>query len=446
MEGGYPLELFVKEEIAVINRFDLKCAICLDVFDNVVETTTCGHLFCEHCIKRSLDYSRQCPLCKRGLTLSKLRKSVKMSRIVMDLKVQCLNKANGVRCSWTGTLQQLSGHKPLCSFNRVKCSNCSLTMFRFEMEEHLKTNCMSRKVRCAFCHLLFLFKNLQAHQKNLCSFSPVECPNSCGAAGLTRSCLSDHIEHRCPRRCIECPFACYGCIARLTSTEMKLHMQNKSDAHFKLIEEDANKNLSHCKTAWKKMVMDTKTVETTEQEAELREEKKSVHTEMDEMWQKLEHVRQESREIFQDAYSSGRRSACDRSTLNACNASTTAGSASSESAFSSSFPSSSVSSSNAATTSSSYCLSPSFSSSSSNSSRTHDKPSLTTASSLSSSSFSSPPQSLHTPSSSMEGAHDHDEPRRKRRKSILLPSSAPRNGILSGRNSSSASLDPYDFL
>lgn len=44
-----------------------KCSICLDEMVNPA-STTCGHLFCEECIKQCLKTAKTCPQCRKRLT------------------------------------------------------------------------------------------------------------------------------------------------------------------------------------------------------------------------------------------------------------------------------------------------------------------------------------------------------------------------------------------
>ena len=45
-----------------------ECSICLsDLNSNVIELYSCGHKYHEECIKKSLERSRLCPLCRRNI-------------------------------------------------------------------------------------------------------------------------------------------------------------------------------------------------------------------------------------------------------------------------------------------------------------------------------------------------------------------------------------------
>jgi hypothetical protein len=44
-----------------------KCSICLDEMVNPA-STTCGHIFCEECIKQCIKTAKKCPQCRKRLT------------------------------------------------------------------------------------------------------------------------------------------------------------------------------------------------------------------------------------------------------------------------------------------------------------------------------------------------------------------------------------------
>ena len=46
----------------------LKCAICLDVLEDIT-STVCGHIFCAGCIRQAIRANGKCPLCQRRLHL-----------------------------------------------------------------------------------------------------------------------------------------------------------------------------------------------------------------------------------------------------------------------------------------------------------------------------------------------------------------------------------------
>lgn len=59
-----------KAPVSDSTRNNLECSICLESFMNKeVMSTICGHLFCAACIKHAIKQSRQCPNCRKKLSL-----------------------------------------------------------------------------------------------------------------------------------------------------------------------------------------------------------------------------------------------------------------------------------------------------------------------------------------------------------------------------------------
>jgi hypothetical protein len=64
-------ELKVLHEIQDSARTEMDCQICYSLFYDPL-TTSCGHTFCRSCLRRILDHSRICPVCRRKLALNPL--------------------------------------------------------------------------------------------------------------------------------------------------------------------------------------------------------------------------------------------------------------------------------------------------------------------------------------------------------------------------------------
>lgn len=134
---------------------DLECQICRDVADAPVVTDVCGHLFCSDCINRSLAEKAVCPMDRRPLAPSDLRKDVRSQRRIHSLACKCHNHTTG--CAWTGTIGDISHHLLSCEFNPVSCPfaqhGCQTTSIpRHALAEHIQTS-MS-------VHLLLVSENL----------------------------------------------------------------------------------------------------------------------------------------------------------------------------------------------------------------------------------------------------------------------------------------------
>ena len=72
------------------------CPICLDIFDDAVETPCCHNLFCEKCIllanvSNEIQNKVDCPLCNKTYDLSEIVPNVPIRRLVNELSIKCIN-------------------------------------------------------------------------------------------------------------------------------------------------------------------------------------------------------------------------------------------------------------------------------------------------------------------------------------------------------------------
>ena len=106
--GGYDCE-FVSPPPA---HLDTKCNICLLVPCKPMQTSCCGHIFCETCIEKLPE--RRCPLCKKE-EFSALP-DIRLQQSLEKLQVHCTHQKDG--CGWTGELRELDSHLNIqCEFN-----------------------------------------------------------------------------------------------------------------------------------------------------------------------------------------------------------------------------------------------------------------------------------------------------------------------------------------
>ena len=106
---GFELELFVHPERI---SPQLICAICQGVLDRPVETPT-EHLFCEDDLLEWMSRSNLCPVTKKVLDPSSIRKP---GRIILnmlgELERYCVYKGNG--CNWQGPNHMALSHERNC--------------------------------------------------------------------------------------------------------------------------------------------------------------------------------------------------------------------------------------------------------------------------------------------------------------------------------------------
>ncbi|RNE98043.1 EF hand [Trypanosoma conorhini] len=78
---------------------ELRCALCLDSWQDPVELVPCGHIFCTKCVKGVYT----CPICREPVTGSK-----RPNRVLVNLALAVPVKCSA--CGWTGTREGGSSH------------------------------------------------------------------------------------------------------------------------------------------------------------------------------------------------------------------------------------------------------------------------------------------------------------------------------------------------
>ncbi|KAI9732236.1 MAG: hypothetical protein M1818_007555 [Claussenomyces sp. TS43310] len=63
------LDIAVLEHLKTATRAEMDCQVCYALFLDPI-TTSCGHTFCRKCLRRALDHSDCCPICRRELAIS----------------------------------------------------------------------------------------------------------------------------------------------------------------------------------------------------------------------------------------------------------------------------------------------------------------------------------------------------------------------------------------
>ncbi|CAG2108389.1 unnamed protein product [Medioppia subpectinata] len=117
---------------------ELKCSICLNVFNNAVDTR-CGHIFCDHCLREWRSKPgpavKRCPQCREALTATKRTRDMTanesdigdvvkanrdLNRIIGRLRIKCQYEWNG--CNEKIQLESKAAHHNNCK-HRL-CRKC----------------------------------------------------------------------------------------------------------------------------------------------------------------------------------------------------------------------------------------------------------------------------------------------------------------------------------
>ncbi|XP_046326222.1 TNF receptor-associated factor 6-like isoform X1 [Haliotis rufescens] len=234
-----------------------QCPICLAVLREAVQTS-CGHRFCEECLKGVIKYApvvsmsggsnlnlslraRTCAKCPVDNRWFRVRGEVfpdnATRREVLSLTVKCDHNKGDDRCQWKGELRELQDHKDACQMAPLPCEyNCGLTVTRGEAVAHM-ASCRRRPVACDHCHITLALADRPMHHLLECEKFPVTC-TVCGAVGILRKNIPDHIEQDCPLVEVRCTFHRLGCKAEEKRQNLEKHNKDYWQQHLALMAEN----------------------------------------------------------------------------------------------------------------------------------------------------------------------------------------------------------------
>ena len=105
-------------------------------------------------------------------------------------------------------------------------------MSRKNLSKHLQGRCENRNYNCIHC---FQYKSGgdSAHD-SVCPKFPVDCPNICGAKGLLRGGIKDHLLV-CKYEVASCDYSHLGCEEKVRRQDMPQHLANSSGRHLEMM-------------------------------------------------------------------------------------------------------------------------------------------------------------------------------------------------------------------
>ncbi|XP_065659883.1 TNF receptor-associated factor 6-A-like isoform X1 [Hydra vulgaris] len=148
---------------------EYECPVCIMALCEPV-ITLCGHRLCFSCseeMKKRNNGILICPLDKTILNSEKVFPDKFTERAILQLKVKCDNFLKS--CQWTGELKRINNHLTSCEYQEVKCLNeqCSTTLLRKELSDHIEKDCIYRLVTCRYCKQRIVFCDKQYLFKGL---------------------------------------------------------------------------------------------------------------------------------------------------------------------------------------------------------------------------------------------------------------------------------------
>ena len=105
----------------------LICPICNKIYRNPQECQGCGMIYCEPCLKISLEKNKICPTCQKE---TKFESSKFMLRRLDDLPPIIM------KCKHVVSLKNRTEHKKNCPDYLVKCEGCSVLLKRYDLLKH----------------------------------------------------------------------------------------------------------------------------------------------------------------------------------------------------------------------------------------------------------------------------------------------------------------------
>ncbi|KAJ7356019.1 activation of NF-kappaB-inducing kinase [Desmophyllum pertusum] len=223
--GGYDYEFVDKVSDSQT------CPVCLLPMKDAVQTTECGHRFCNDCLHGILRSENPvCPNDRQNIKANGGFFSDKAwARDILCLRVKCKQITRG--CHWFGQLRHAEKHQGDCPYEEEQCSDCGDYIQRRHLNTHYNEECPQRLVECAFCHHNYRFAKKKLHEDNFCHRFPLVCTNNCGALRIPREEMKTHISDHCPMTEVTCPYANAGCPFKDKRAHLNRHMESSVDNH-----------------------------------------------------------------------------------------------------------------------------------------------------------------------------------------------------------------------
>lgn len=109
------------------------------------------------------------------------------------------------------------------------------------LEKHKLEDCPKRITQCQFCETT-LIADAEANHLQICGKFPIPCPNGCKKKEIIRENLAEHLENKCVRQELDCPFSEYGCDFKGKKKRVREHLNEDFVGHLTLMCEAIKEN------------------------------------------------------------------------------------------------------------------------------------------------------------------------------------------------------------
>ena len=161
-----------------------------------------------------------------------------------------------------------------CPDQVVECGNkCGHKDSRATVKKHMTNKCRLRQEKCRYCSLVSTHEQVTGDHLKQCPNYPLECPNECGAGGLTRSTVPAHLE-LCPMQFVDCEYKGVGCGIVLPRKYMAVHLQASVEEHLQMTKRRVKEQEVHLQE--QEVCLQEQAVRLQEQEVRLQEQEERL--------------------------------------------------------------------------------------------------------------------------------------------------------------------------
>ena len=215
----------------------------------------CGKVYCETCIKKTLEENNSCPSCRAPRPDLWPDKRLKQS--LSGYRVYCCHRGKvapvGSRkrredrlegCEWMGELGELDKHLNLkpspgnqlygCEYAKIECKFCSERFQRKDIDSHQLTKCPKRTFNCTHCDYIDTYEVVTKTHFSLCPKFPMPC-SKCKNK-YERQNLENHVNKECPLTPVPCDFHVVGCTEEPARENMDSHLRKDLVSHASMLQ------------------------------------------------------------------------------------------------------------------------------------------------------------------------------------------------------------------